>query len=160
MLMSLMYYSNITPGIKPDEVANIFRTAQRRNSDRGISGVLYSDGKRFLQVIEGSRREVSQVFATIQKDPRHQDITVASCSEIAEREFDEWSMGLMKRDSAVKAILKEQTGSEYFDPQSMDSRQLMGLIRRLADERLRHIVPHFRAPAASGKSFGFASHAV
>ena len=146
MLISLMYYSSISPGVTAEEIALIFKTAQRKNADMAISRVLYSDGKKFIQVLEGQRSDVSQVFAAIQKDPRHHDIIVVTCVETMEREYGEWSMGLLKPDPAVKEILKEDTGSEVLEPWRMDYSQLKGLLKRLADGRLRQIVPHFGVP--------------
>ena len=147
MLVSLMYYSSLTSGVSADAIACIFKSAQRKNTDMGISGILYSDGKKFLQVLEGSRHEVSRVFSAIQKDERHHDIVVVACSEIAEREYGEWSMGLLRPDPAVKEILREEIGSEALDPWEMSHGQIRSLLNRLADERLRQLIPRFRMPA-------------
>ena len=44
----------------------------------GLSGILYSDGKWFIQVLEGMRHDVSKIYNLIQGDKRHEDITLVS----------------------------------------------------------------------------------
>lgn len=67
--------------------------ASRRNNRRaGISGLLYADGKRFLQALEGPQEVVEEFYERIRRDPRHRAPVVLSRREVAEREFGNWDM--------------------------------------------------------------------
>ncbi|AMR30673.1 hypothetical protein A0256_04175 [Mucilaginibacter sp. PAMC 26640] len=48
---------------------------------------------RFIQVIEGPEDEVKYIFERINKDKRHQAITVLKQGVIKKRNFENWQMG-------------------------------------------------------------------
>ena len=148
MITSLMYFSKAAPGVKPDDIARIFREAHRRNGDIGISGILYSDGRWFIQVLEGTRHHVSLIFSMILKDPRHVDVTLVSFREVDAYQFREWSMGLIRRDAAVNQIMTEVLGTDAFPPPDLSFALLDALLVRFADERLRELIPHFKTPSS------------
>ena len=116
-----------------------------------MTGILYSDGKWFLQVLEGTRHEVSELFARIQNDKRHVGIVLVSVREIVERQFSDWAMGIIRQNPAVAEIVKDSLGMEQFIPPYLTFEQLDGLLLRLADTRLRGIVPLFKAPCEAEK---------
>ena len=59
----------------------------------GITGMLLSAGRSFLQVIEGERKKVDKLVSSIKKDDRHRNITVIIREPIAKRSFGDWTMG-------------------------------------------------------------------
>jgi len=54
--------------------------------------LLYTKGS-FFQVLEGEPAVVDATFDRITRDPRHDKITVIIREPIAERSFEDWSMG-------------------------------------------------------------------
>lgn len=88
-MQQLVYISTSRGPVDPDEVLAVSR---RNNGRDGISGLLYGDGVRFLQVLEGPRHLVMAAFARIKADPRHRAIVVLSDREVAAREFGDWEM--------------------------------------------------------------------
>ena len=72
--------------------ATILAQSRRNNARRGITGLLFFDGKRFLQALEGDEATVDATFARIQADARHHALVVLSNRQIEEREFGEWAM--------------------------------------------------------------------
>ena len=52
----------------------------------------YSDDL-FLQVLEGGRDEVCELYNTIVRDDRHSNVRILIYEEIAERRFGNWTMG-------------------------------------------------------------------
>lgn len=90
-MLQLMYISSVRAGT--DAAIAPILMASRRNNDRDcITGLLYADGRRFLQVLEGPQEAVERSFARIQADPRHCAIVVLSRRVIAAREFGDWAM--------------------------------------------------------------------
>ena len=70
----------------------ILAVSRRNNRRAEISGLLYADGKRFLQALEGPQEMVEQFYERIRRDPRHRAPVVLSRRVVAEREFGDWDM--------------------------------------------------------------------
>ncbi|WP_019517102.1 BLUF domain-containing protein [Sphingomonas sp. Mn802worker] len=103
-------YSSIATARADDETQiDILRQSRANNGLNGISGVLLSDGKRFLQVLEGTPEAIAHVFAQISADPRHAEVRTLNDELDSRRIFSGWTMASMsdKRESdAVRERLQ------------------------------------------------------
>lgn len=90
-MLQLVYISSASPAGQID-VAPILQASRRNNVRDGLSGLLYADGRRFLQVLEGEPDAVETAFARISADSRHRAVVVLSRRDIAAREFGDWAM--------------------------------------------------------------------
>lgn len=90
-MRQLIYISTVQPhvNIDPDQILDV---ARRRNQAVGITGLLYFDGKRFLQVIEGQPAALLDLLERLRKDERHRAMVILSDREVERREFGEWAM--------------------------------------------------------------------
>ena len=88
-MLQLVYISSAKD--KPD-VAAILATSRRNNARDSITGLLYADGVRFLQALEGPEDTVEASFARIQQDGRHRAVVVLSRRSVEGREFGNWQM--------------------------------------------------------------------
>jgi hypothetical protein len=70
--------------------------SQLRNRRDGITGLLYSDGRRFLQVVEGPTNAIESLLTRLGKDRRHRAIVTLSRRTIERREFGDWAMAMMR----------------------------------------------------------------
>ena len=86
-----MYISSAA-NCAPIDVAKILTVSRRNNARDAITGLLYVDGRRFLQVLEGPTDAVERAFARIAGDPRHRAVVTLSRRAIEAREFGEWAM--------------------------------------------------------------------
>jgi Sensors of blue-light using FAD len=78
-------------------------TQSRKNNQRlNITGVLLYNCDRFIQLIEGEKDVVLQLFSKIKTDIRHKDITLVLAHDIKERRFLDWSMGFSEADEVEK----------------------------------------------------------
>ncbi|MEE2915447.1 MAG: BLUF domain-containing protein, partial [Pseudomonadota bacterium] len=68
MAYQLVYISSAIGRVDGDAVLAVSR---RNNARDGITGLLYADGRRFLQVLEGERAAVERAYQRIAADPRH-----------------------------------------------------------------------------------------
>ena len=86
MLVSLLYASRTESEIDEALVNSILEHSRTYNLEHGITGILcaYSPGNVFLQLLEGSRTAVNQLYGNIVRDPRHTDVTVLHYGEIQE----------------------------------------------------------------------------
>ena len=89
----LTYVSWSTYLLPYEELVELLIKARARNEDKGITGMLIYKNETFIQVLEGERRTVVELFREIEKDPRHRNPVVVSAGEIEQRNFPDWSMG-------------------------------------------------------------------
>lgn len=90
-MLQIMYISSAS-NCAPIDVAQILTVSRRNNARDGITGLLYADGRRFLQVLEGPEEAVERAFIRIGGDPRHRAVVTLSRRAIEAREFGEWAM--------------------------------------------------------------------
>lgn len=90
-MLQLVYISSPTPTGATDTIS-ILATSCSNNARDGITGLLYSDGVRFLQALEGPEESVEAAFQRISRDPRHKAIVVLSRRSVSSREFGNWDM--------------------------------------------------------------------
>lgn len=110
MLQQLLYISTARPPaggvIDPD---SILIPSRHRNLREGVTGLLFHDGRRFLQVLEGEAAAVTATFARIRQDPRHRAIVTLSRRTIAAREFGAWAMAWQTVGQDGEAALAQLT---------------------------------------------------
>ncbi|MGI4731604.1 MAG: BLUF domain-containing protein [Janthinobacterium lividum] len=88
-MIQLVYIS--TPR-GPVDLAAILRSSRRNNARCDVTGLLYHDGRRFLQALEGEERAVEETFERIRDDPRHCAMVILSRRIVDVREFGPWQM--------------------------------------------------------------------
>ena len=95
MLVRLMYASRALATVNADELHTILRQSQAYNQAHGITGVLCFclNQSIFLQVLEGGRSAVNQLYNKIVCDRRHSSVELLAYEEIGERGFAGWAMG-------------------------------------------------------------------
>lgn len=70
----------------------ILQQSRHNNALDGVTGILWNDGKRFAQVLEGDERAIDDVLHRILADTRHRSIEIVHDRPIAERQFGSWLM--------------------------------------------------------------------
>jgi hypothetical protein len=88
-MLQLVYISSVA---RTADLASILAVSRINNRRDGISGLLYCDGVRFLQALEGPTLAVETAYARIKQDPRHNALVILSRREVATREFGDWAM--------------------------------------------------------------------
>lgn len=88
-MLQIVYISTAIGAI---DTATILATSRRNNARDGLTGLLYTNGKRFLQVLEGEPANVERALARIDADPRHRAMVVLSSRDVTAREFGAWAM--------------------------------------------------------------------
>lgn len=85
-MRQIIYVSTLRHGVVPD-TAGIVASARRRNAEHRLTSMLFFDGRRFLQALEGEAKAVEATFARIAADPRHHALIQLSDRRIDRREF-------------------------------------------------------------------------
>lgn len=92
MMRQILYVSTSTvPGDGAD-LTSILEQSRHNNAIDGITGLLWSDGRRFMQAFEGPQESVRSTWSRIQADDRHHDITILRDALVGVREFGTWTM--------------------------------------------------------------------
>ncbi|ESP94549.1 MULTISPECIES: BLUF domain-containing protein [Pseudoalteromonas] len=99
-LIELIYISTVTNPLCDEELESLRRQCAAANQLRGISGMLLYDGHHFMQVIEGEKPKVEQLFEHIKQDKRHNNVEALICNPIKKRNFRKWAMGLIDLDKS------------------------------------------------------------
>mgnify|MGYP002655216598 FL=1 len=128
MLIRLLYISRAVGAVTTTVTGSILETARLHNRVAGITGVLCQGQGLFIQILEGERRAINRLYATLIKDKRHQDVELISIEEIETRKFPNWSMAHVIISESDPMV---QLNHPEFDPYAASSEQLKALIEDL-----------------------------
>lgn len=131
MLVRLLYASRAAGDVSQDALLKILSQSKANNPASGITGVLCSSGRIFLQVLEGGRMQVNALYSRIVADPRHQDVVILCYEEISERKFAGWSMGLVNLERINPSLLLKYSECAALDPYSVSGQASMALFDEL-----------------------------
>ncbi len=92
-LYHLAYVSEATRLPTSNDLTDILDTARSFNASVGITGMLLYKDSAFVQVLEGSKAKVVELYNRIKDDPRHRRVRTLINEDLEAREFSEWSMG-------------------------------------------------------------------
>jgi len=130
MLVRLLYASRAVD-TRAETIEAILHECRARNPNGGITGVLCYGGGIFLQVIEGGRMAISQLYSQIQRDTRHKDVVLLQYEEITERRFAGWTMGEVNMTRINASILLKYAEKPELDPYSVSGQVSMALLEEL-----------------------------
>ena len=131
MLVRLMYASRAVPTVDQDELVAILRKSKSNNPALGVTGVLCFSQGIFLQVLEGGRSAVNQLYNRVAADPRHSDVELLIYEEIHERRFAGWSMGQVNMARLNPALLLKYSETATLDPYKVSGAVSMALFEEL-----------------------------
>lgn len=93
MLTQLVYVSNRKPNCTDEEIEKILAACKKNNPPLNITGVLLYSDKKFIQMVEGDSKIVTELYDKIKLDPRHSNTMMISYGPIKEKSFPSWHMG-------------------------------------------------------------------
>ena len=131
MLVRLLYASRAAQPITTDLMESILTQSRARNPELGVTGILCYSGDTFMQVLEGGRRQVSNLYSAIVRDPRHVDVQLLHFEEVAERRFSNWTMGQVNLAKVNPSTLLRYSEKPVLDPFSVGGSVSMALLDEL-----------------------------
>ena len=133
MLVRLMYASRAQTTVDADELHTILRQSQANNQVQGITGVLCFclNQNIFLQVLEGGRSAVNQLYNKIVCDRRHSSVELLAYEEIGERGFAGWAMGQVNLSRLNPGLLLKYSERAVLDPFAVSGQASMALFKEL-----------------------------
>jgi len=133
-LASLIYFSHRHPSPPPSELEDILTTSVRNNRDLNITGLLVSDERFFMQVIEGAPLPLNELYKQITTDKRHHHVTLIDYSMTNDRSFEHWWMAAAKVPEFIERYLKSRFGG--FEPAKFSARDAREYLEMLRDQLL------------------------
>jgi len=85
----------------------------------------------FMQVLEGGRSAVNELYNQIVRDERHRDVVVLHYEEVAERRFAGWTMGQVNLGKINPSTLLKYCEKPVLDPYQMSGKVSMALLDEL-----------------------------
>lgn len=131
MLVRLLYASRAAYKLSPDMIESILSQSRAHNPEHGITGVLCYSGDIFMQVLEGSRDAVCELYNTIVRDDRHQGVRLLSYEEITERQFANWTMGQVNLAKVNPSLMLKYAEKPNLDPFNCSGTASMALLSEL-----------------------------
>ena len=87
---TICYLSKQSDVLDKPELERLFDFILQINPSLNITGALLYNNSFFLQVLEGSKNTVKEIFAKIRKDKRHKDILMIFDQKIEHRIFQNY----------------------------------------------------------------------
>ena len=131
MLVSCLYASRVTTPLPAVVLDQILEQSHRNNPRRGITGLLCFTSDVFVQVLEGGRDEVCDLYNAIVRDERHSQVRLLAYEEIAERRFANWTMGQVDVEAINPSLLLKYSKTASLDPFSITGQATMALLTEL-----------------------------
>jgi hypothetical protein len=139
-LMQLAYVSTPSPDMKLADVKAIVAKAQAFNTEHELTGSLLFRPKTFIQILEGRRSVVTELFAKIANDPRHRDIELLGAHRIHEREFHDWSMAFIPLDKVGRELVLRYAGSSDLRHDELSFHSTVKLARSVVEYHQHHVL--------------------
>ena len=131
MLVRLLYASRPAAPLTTAVVDSILAQSRAHNPKLGITGVLCYSHDLFLQVLEGGRDEVCELYNTIVRDDRHDHVRILSYEEISERRFGNWTMGHVDVTTINPSLLLKYAELPVLNPFNCPGQASMALLDEL-----------------------------
>lgn len=90
-LKAIIYKSKAT--LKDINLDELIAQSRLFNQKVGVTGVLITNYRGFIQYIEGPQDKIDTLYASIKKDSRHKEVTTIAEKYIDQRVYSQWSMG-------------------------------------------------------------------
>jgi hypothetical protein len=131
MLVRLLYASRAAEPVTADLVDSILRSSHTHNPALGITGVLCYGGEVYMQVLEGGRSAVNNLYNKIVRDSRHREVMLLLYEEIAERRFAGWTMGHVNLKKINPSLLLKHSELPELNPFAVTGAASMALLEEL-----------------------------
>ena len=92
MLIRLLYISRSVGPQTSTVTGSILKTSLTNNRINQITGVLCQGVGFFIQVLEGERNNVNELFLKIANDRHHKNVELISFEEVTLRKYPKWLM--------------------------------------------------------------------
>lgn len=120
-LSRLIYISKKDIYLDTNDLKEILSKAQHHNVSHEITGLLLFNSRFFLQVLEGPRKSINDLYHKIAQDKRHSSVQLLQMGNITKRQWSQWSMEFISITDIELNIYEQYMGEGEFNPYHLDS---------------------------------------
>jgi hypothetical protein len=131
MLVRCLYASRPVQPLTGAFVDTILAQSRKNNPGIGVTGLLCVSDDLFIQVLEGGRDEVCDLFNAIVRDARHQQVRLLVYEEISERQFGNWTMAQVSMTKLNPSQLLKYFKRPKLDPFECSGKATLALLTDL-----------------------------
>ena len=131
MLVRCLYASRPAQAMNGPFLDEILEQCRRNNPRQGVTGLLCVADDLFIQVLEGGRDEVCELYNSIVRDQRHAQVRLLVFEEISERKFCNWTMGHVDIAKVNPGLLLKYHVRAELDPFASSGAATMALLDEL-----------------------------
>ena len=128
MLVHCLYASRAAQPLTVGLLGSIMEKSCQNNPRLGITGLLCFTKNIFVQIVEGGRDEVNELFMAIVRDERHRDIRLLAFEEISQRRFGNWTMGQVDMDNVNATLVLKHSATAELNPFACSGLATMALL--------------------------------
>lgn len=127
-MRQLLYVSVSLIGDDVRALDRLMVQAQTNNALVGITGLLWTDGAYFAQVLEGEAVFVEELVHRMRRDPRHHSLEIVDDAHVEERQYGDWSMMRPANDELARTYEQRLLSrlDTLTDPLSAKFRTIIG----------------------------------
>lgn len=127
----IIYASTATEAVSFDLISGIVKKASEANKELNVTGGLVFNSNYFMQVLEGSQKNVNSLYHKIARDDRHNDLVIISYEQISERLFPNWGMRLATITKENADVYFRYCAESAFDPYQFTSKGALNIVLKL-----------------------------
>ena len=133
MLVRCLYASRPAAPLTAAVLDDILAKSRKNNPSCGVTGMLCVSDDLFIQVLEGGRDAVCDLYNTLVTDPRHQHVRMLVFEEIRERRFGSWTMGQVAISKINPSLLLKYFERVELNPFNCSGQSTLALLAELVD---------------------------
>lgn len=135
MFVQTVYGSTARARISDEDIAHILTRALPHNLENGLTGFLYYDDWRFLQILEGRPVEVAAAMKKIKSNQTHHSLKVRLMNRQSSRNFEGWPLGIVNaEDFELRRVLKNLGHKNLLQTNVLDT---IKILKRVAGRKHR-----------------------
>lgn len=128
--VQLVYVSEPVEDIRQN-FADFKTLCEKNNAEHGITGILLASKCFHIQVIEGERLAVNQLYRNIVRDHRHRHCTIIRYIDTHFRDFTDWSIIYATLEELSNIYMNKTIADDELSYKNITGVQAMCVIRRL-----------------------------
>ncbi|WGF93963.1 BLUF domain-containing protein [Aequorivita marisscotiae] len=124
---TICYISKQEESLTTRMLKQLFQFVVKTNPTLNISGVLLHNNNFFLQVLEGDKTTIQNLFADIRKDKRHQNILLILNQKIENRIFNHYeaTFSVLKSKEDIERLNTYLSNENFKDKYSKNIKTLI-----------------------------------
>ncbi|APQ18159.1 BLUF domain-containing protein [Maribacter hydrothermalis] len=91
-MYQLTYISTESTNMVATDLDEILAEARTTNFNKNITGCLVYYDHKFVQILEGEKNDIQELYEKIKCDKRHQSLKILWEGKVSKRYFSDWNM--------------------------------------------------------------------